>query len=188
MCVSSPRADRCADRVPTTVLGKQAVHYRECQGHESERFLRLFPTFMVYRGGRTTKWHHPSQRLEPGVKKIYRMWTTRKQVHAEFYHDDPMRKQIISYELPIDALEIEQGGVYVYDSADKLALFSTRASHAWDRFWVGEMAMHIGYSRLGFYNNLAQFGAWSACFFGVMRGLNGGDKMRARRGTRCLWG
>lgn len=86
------------------------------------------------------------------------MWTTTYKVHEEFFYLDPKRKQIISYELSFDDLEIEQGGVYVYDSSNKLALFSTRASVAWERFWVGEMAMHIGYSRTGFFNNFAQFG------------------------------
>lgn len=156
------QGDPSAAHPAPTDLGKQAVQYREAQGHESERFLCLFPHFMVFRGGKSTQWHHPSMPLTEGVRKIYRMWTTTYKVHPEFYQNgDEKRKQVISYELPFEHLELEQGGVYVYDSSTKLALYSTRASGAWERFWVGEMAMHIGYSRTGFFDNLAQFGASS---------------------------
>ncbi|KAH0831989.1 hypothetical protein J3R83DRAFT_12888 [Lanmaoa asiatica] len=111
-------------------LGKQAVQYREAQGHETDRSLALFPTFMIFRGSKSTQWHHPSSRLAPGVKKSYRTWTTTGNFHKEFRHFNGKGKQTISYELSFDDLEIEQGGIYVYDSTDKIALFCTKASLA----------------------------------------------------------
>lgn len=86
------------------------------------------------------------------------MWTTTHKIHKEFCEYNEKGKQTISYELSFDDLEIEQGGIYVYDSSDKIALFCTKASFAWERFWVGEMVMHIGYSRTGFSKNFAHFG------------------------------
>ncbi|KAG9315850.1 WD40-repeat-containing domain protein [Chiua virens] len=140
---------------------KQALH-REAQGQESQCMLALFPVFMVYKGGKFTNWHHPALRLNPGVRKIYRMWTTTYKIYPEFrLYSNVKGKQTISYELDLDDLELEQGGLYCYDSDKLIALYCTKASSAWDRFWVGEMVMYIGYTRLHFHNNFGSYGASS---------------------------
>ncbi|KAG6377023.1 hypothetical protein JVT61DRAFT_1069 [Boletus reticuloceps] len=77
---------------------------------------------------------------EAGLRSGTTLVSSRPRIHKEFCQFNEKGKQTISYEM----ISIEQGGIYVYDSSDKIALLCTRASLAWERFWVGEMVMHIG--------------------------------------------
>eukprot|EP00158_Paraphelidium_tribonemae_P008147 Partr_v1_DN28494_c1_g1_i2_m41271 putative gelsolin len=114
-------------------LGGAPVQYREVQGHESESFLKLFPTFKTMEGG-----------VESGFKKV-----KPEEYRPRLLQVKGTGKRVIVREVPLTFESLNAGDVFILDAGMNIYQWNGKESSGFERNKGAEFARALDDERKG---------------------------------------
>jgi len=108
-------------------LGGLPVQYRECQGHESQAFLKLFPKLVIDAGGVESGFHHVT-----AVEEKKRLLHVRGNI-----------KHTVVSEVPLDVDSLSHTDVYILDVGLKVFEFQGRHCTPGEKMKAAQISSEI---------------------------------------------